>query len=211
MSVLVYLAGLLVIVGGRRSRSPLRSCGRAPYAIERAADRSGALSSREGEGARVRRHQGGGVRSADGQALRRGSRRACARSTRRARSRRSRRSNGADDAFPLPDPFAMAERVTSVTGDLVVHAEGLGKSFGRAVVLRDVTLQCRGRRGVALFGPNGAGKSTLLRLLAALDGADDGHAARVRRRRRRSRRCAGASAWSRTRASSIPISPRART
>jgi heme exporter protein A len=53
-------------------------------------------------------------------------------------------------------------------GGSVVHAEGLGKSFGRAVVLRDLTLRVAAGEVVALFGPNGAGKSTLLRLLARL-------------------------------------------
>ena len=69
MSALVYLAGLLVIVGVARRGRRSAACGRAPVATERAAARSGALSSREGERARVRRHQRGGVRSADGQAL----------------------------------------------------------------------------------------------------------------------------------------------
>ncbi len=58
----------------------------------------------------------------------------------------------------------MADGVSGV----VVHAERLGKSFGRAVVLRDVSLRVAAGETVALFGPNGAGKSTLLRVCATL-------------------------------------------
>ena len=47
-------------------------------------------------------------------------------------------------------------------------AEGVGKSFGRAVVLRDVTFDVAAGECIAVFGPNGAGKSTMLRLLAGL-------------------------------------------
>jgi len=65
-------------------------------------------------------------------------------------------------------PSAMAEWVSAVAGPLVVEAEAVGKAFGRAVVLRDVTLRIAAGEVVALFGPNGAGKSTLLRLLATL-------------------------------------------
>lgn len=62
----------------------------------------------------------------------------------------------------------MADEVSGPGGGLVVHAEGLGKAFGRAMVLRDLSLRVSTGEVVALFGPNGAGKSTLLRLFAAL-------------------------------------------
>jgi len=61
-----------------------------------------------------------------------------------------------------------AERVSRDASGPVVRAENLGKTFGRAVVLRDVALQVAAGEVLALFGPNGAGKSTLLRLLARL-------------------------------------------
>ncbi len=50
----------------------------------------------------------------------------------------------------------------------VIEAEGLGKAFGRARVLRAVDLRVAAGETLVLFGPNGAGKSTLLRLCAAL-------------------------------------------
>jgi heme exporter protein A len=62
----------------------------------------------------------------------------------------------------------MADGVSGPGGGVVVRAEGLGKAFGRAVVLRDLTLSVASGEAIALFGPNGAGKSTLLRLFATL-------------------------------------------
>ena len=50
----------------------------------------------------------------------------------------------------------------------VVAAEAIGKSFGRARVLRDLTLRVDAGETVVLFGPNGAGKSTFLRVCATL-------------------------------------------
>ncbi len=56
----------------------------------------------------------------------------------------------------------------------VVVAEGVGKAFGRTVVLRDVTLRIEAGQAIAVFGPNGAGKSTMLRLFAGLMAPTDG-------------------------------------
>ena len=50
----------------------------------------------------------------------------------------------------------------------LVEARALGKSFGTALVLREVDLAVEAGRGAAVVGANGAGKSTLIRLLAGL-------------------------------------------
>jgi heme exporter protein A len=50
----------------------------------------------------------------------------------------------------------------------MISAAGLRKSFGRTVVLDDVSLEVGAGSCVALLGPNGAGKTTLLRILATL-------------------------------------------
>jgi heme exporter protein A len=53
-------------------------------------------------------------------------------------------------------------------GPAAVELEGLGRSYGERVVLRDVTLTLERGRTLLVLGPNGAGKSTLLRILATL-------------------------------------------
>jgi heme exporter protein A len=49
-----------------------------------------------------------------------------------------------------------------------VEAIGLGKRFGRAPALDDLTITVEAGSATALIGPNGAGKTTFLRLCATL-------------------------------------------
>jgi ABC-2 type transport system ATP-binding protein len=51
---------------------------------------------------------------------------------------------------------------------------GLGKSYRRRPVLRDVSLQAQPGQVVAVTGENGSGKTTLLRICAGLETADTG-------------------------------------
>lgn len=53
-------------------------------------------------------------------------------------------------------------------GPIPLETQHVSKRYGRAVVLRDVTLAIREGECVALLGANGAGKTTLLRTMATL-------------------------------------------
>ncbi|SDG26663.1 ATP-binding cassette, subfamily F, uup [Celeribacter baekdonensis] len=60
---------------------------------------------------------------------------------------------------------AMDLEVVEKSGKRVVEAEGISKSFGDKVILRDFSIKvARGDR-IAFVGPNGAGKTTLLKML----------------------------------------------
>ncbi|MBB2940331.1 ABC-2 type transport system ATP-binding protein [Actinoplanes lutulentus] len=50
----------------------------------------------------------------------------------------------------------------------VIHAEGLGKRYGRHPALEDCSIDIPAGRVAGLVGPNGAGKSTLLGLTCGL-------------------------------------------
>src|ERR1019366_2169794 len=58
----------------------------------------------------------------------------------------------------------------------VVETRSLAKTYGPAVVLREVQLRLLGGAGAFIIGGNGAGKSTLLRILAGLEAPSDGQA-----------------------------------
>ncbi|KRA47629.1 LPS export ABC transporter ATP-binding protein [Devosia sp. Root635] len=58
------------------------------------------------------------------------------------------------------------------TGWLVAH--GLAKSFGKRVVVRDVSIAVRRGEAVGLLGPNGAGKTTVFTMIMGLVKPDGG-------------------------------------
>jgi polar amino acid transport system ATP-binding protein len=56
----------------------------------------------------------------------------------------------------------------------LLEVEGLRKSYGERVVLRDIDLTVRAHDVICLIGASGSGKSTLLRCLNLLEDIDDG-------------------------------------
>jgi ABC-type Fe3+/spermidine/putrescine transport system ATPase subunit len=61
-----------------------------------------------------------------------------------------------------------------MTGTPVLRMESVRKTFGDAVVLRDVDLEVAPHTVTALIGASGSGKSTLLRCANLLEEIDDG-------------------------------------
>ncbi|MEL0293961.1 MAG: ATP-binding cassette domain-containing protein, partial [Alphaproteobacteria bacterium] len=53
-------------------------------------------------------------------------------------------------------------------------ASGIGKSFNKRRVVRNVSLRLQRGEAVGLLGPNGAGKTTSFHILAGLLPADEG-------------------------------------
>ena len=57
---------------------------------------------------------------------------------------------------------------------MVLEIEGLYKSFGNNVVLKDVSFRINKGEIVTVIGPSGAGKTTLLRCINGLEKSDSG-------------------------------------
>ncbi len=60
------------------------------------------------------------------------------------------------------------------TGDVVIHARGLSRSFDRITALSDLDLMVRKGEIVGVLGSNGAGKTTLCSLLLGLINSSSG-------------------------------------
>lgn len=57
---------------------------------------------------------------------------------------------------------------------LAIEVKGLGKAFGRALVLHDLDLEVPWGQVLTILGPNGVGKTTLIKILATLTKPDAG-------------------------------------
>jgi ABC-2 type transport system ATP-binding protein len=60
-------------------------------------------------------------------------------------------------------------------GAIAIEVEGLTKSFGGRVVVRDLSMRVRRGQIYGFLGPNGSGKTTTLRMLCGLLTPDSGH------------------------------------
>lgn len=60
------------------------------------------------------------------------------------------------------------------TGAIVLKVKGLSKSYGRKIVLENVSVEVERGERLAIIGPNGIGKSTLLEILTQNVQADQG-------------------------------------
>jgi lipopolysaccharide export system ATP-binding protein len=69
--------------------------------------------------------------------------------------------------------FGMARPVL-VSGNQGLQAQGIGKSFNKRRVVRNVSIGLQRGEAVGLLGPNGAGKTTTFYMLAGLLPADEG-------------------------------------
>ncbi|NVO23718.1 ABC-F family ATP-binding cassette domain-containing protein [Donghicola mangrovi] len=69
---------------------------------------------------------------------------------------------------------AMALESGPQSGKRVVEAEGISKTYGDKVILRDFSIKIQRGDRVAFVGPNGVGKTTLLKMLMGQEQPDTG-------------------------------------
>ncbi|WP_299558294.1 ATP-binding cassette domain-containing protein [uncultured Sulfitobacter sp.] len=69
---------------------------------------------------------------------------------------------------------AMALEAGPKSGRKVIEADGISKTYGDKVILRDFTLTVQRGDRIALVGPNGVGKTTLLNMLIGREEPDSG-------------------------------------
>lgn len=77
------------------------------------------------------------------------------------------------------EPCKWPRRGVRATGDLLLTANGLRKSFANHAVLNDLSLQIDAGETLAIQGPSGSGKSTLGNLLIGLLQPDHGSVVRA--------------------------------
>jgi ATPase subunit of ABC transporter with duplicated ATPase domains len=65
----------------------------------------------------------------------------------------------------------------STSGQIVLRADQLAKSYGAREVFRDISFQVERGQRLVVIGPNGAGKTTLLRTLLGITAPSEGSVA----------------------------------
>ena len=70
--------------------------------------------------------------------------------------------------------LGLGQQPTLVSGVSGLCAKGIGKSFNKRRVVRNVSIELHRGEAVGLLGPNGAGKTTTFYMLAGLIPADEG-------------------------------------
>lgn len=71
-------------------------------------------------------------------------------------------------------PVPPGQRGAESRNDVVIDVEGLTKTFGDVVAVRDLTMQVRRGLIYGFLGPNGSGKTTTIRMLCGLLRPDGG-------------------------------------
>ncbi len=66
------------------------------------------------------------------------------------------------------DAAALAQRAKPVTGEVVLRARALRKTFGGLLAVNDISFDVQAGQIVGLIGPNGAGKSTTFNLITGV-------------------------------------------
>ena len=100
----------------------------------------------------------------------------------RARSMEKRTDRYADTMMEDADPEQGTTRFKfncEPSGDIVLQAQNLEKSYGGKRLFKDVEFTIRQGERIALVGPNGAGKSTFIKVLLG-DNSSDNHGAVLR-------------------------------
>jgi len=89
---------------------------------------------------------------------------------------RSRSTTSQSSVCPegYPEIAAQPSTAPAAPPAALLTVTGLGKSYRRRPVLRDVSLQAWAGQVLAITGENGSGKTTLLRICAGLEAADAG-------------------------------------
>ncbi len=65
-------------------------------------------------------------------------------------------------------------RMDKTPGKVLVELKGVGKSYGENTIVEDASIEIERDDKIALIGANGKGKSTLLRIIAGVEGFDNG-------------------------------------
>jgi spermidine/putrescine ABC transporter ATP-binding subunit len=71
-------------------------------------------------------------------------------------------------------PDVAALNASSVTKPVLLSIRNVAKSFGRNVVLRDISLEIAEGEFLTILGESGSGKTTLLRIIAGFESASSG-------------------------------------